>query len=115
MNLYFTNALLQAAPNAQPAAAPNQFMAMLPIIFMFFIVYFLLIRPQKKRQMELQKTIEALKKGDKIVTNGGIIGTVVGVKDKTVVVRVGDGETKIEFLKSAVSHQIKDGEQIEAS
>jgi preprotein translocase subunit YajC len=61
----------------------------------------MLIRPQQKKQKEMQRMIESLKSGDKIVTNGGILGTVTNVKDKTVIVRIADN-VKIEILRSAV-------------
>ena len=66
------------------------------------IFYFLIIRPQKKRDKETQAMLDALKKGDKIITIGGIHGTVVAVKEKTVVIKV-DDNARIEFLKTAVS------------
>ncbi len=66
------------------------------------IFYFLIIRPQKKRDKETQAMLDALKKGDKVITIGGIHGTVVAVKEKTVVIKV-DDNARIEFLKSAVS------------
>jgi preprotein translocase subunit YajC len=87
----------------QGGAQANPLLAMLPFLLMFVVFYFLLIKPQKKRQKEHQTMVEALKKGDKVVTTGGILGTVFGVKDKTLILKVGEGETKIEFLKSAVS------------
>ena len=66
------------------------------------IFYFLIIRPQKKRDKEAQAMIDALKKGDKVITIGGIHGTVVAVKEKTVVLKV-DDNARIEFLKTAIS------------
>lgn len=66
------------------------------------IFYFLIIRPQKKRDKETKAMLDAMKKGDKIITIGGIHGTVVAVKDQSVVVKV-DDNTRIEFTKSAVS------------
>ena len=66
------------------------------------IFYFLIIRPQKKRDKETQAMIDSLKKGDKVITIGGIHGTVVAVKEKTVVLKV-DDNARIEFLKTAVS------------
>jgi len=91
-----------AAPQAQ-GQQPNPLLAFAPIIVMFFVFYFLLIRPQQKRQKQHEAMLQNIKKGDKVVTTGGIIGIVVGVKDNQVVLKVGEGETKIEFLKSAIA------------
>lgn len=66
------------------------------------IFYFLIIRPQKKRDKEARDMLAAMKKGDKIVTIGGIRGTVAVVKEKTVIVKV-DDNTRIEFTKNAIS------------
>lgn len=82
----------------------NPMMQFAPLIFIFVIFYFLLIRPQQRRQKELQTMIDAIKKGDKVVTTGGIIGTVAGIQNDYVVLKVGDNEnTKMEVLKSAIS------------
>jgi len=103
----FLSALAMASPQAGQGGQPNQFLAFLPIILMFVIFYFLLIRPKKKRQQELGKWPGELKKGDKIVTTGGIIGTIVGVKEKEVVMKVGDEGVKLEILRSAINQVIK--------
>ncbi len=66
------------------------------------IFYFLIIRPQKKKDKEAKEMLSAMKKGDKIVTIGGIRGTIAVVKDSTVVVKV-DDNTRIEFSKNAIS------------
>ena len=66
------------------------------------IIYFLIIRPQKKRDKEAKDMISSIAKGDKIVTIGGIHGTVVAVREQTVVIKV-DDNTRMEFSKSAVS------------
>lgn len=88
----------------QPAG-PNPFISVFPMLVMFMaIYYFLLIRPQQKKEKDRQKMLQSLKKGDRVVTSGGIIGTVLGVRDDVVVLKVGDGETKIEFLKNAVTN-----------
>ena len=85
----------------------NPIMAFLPLILMFGVFYFLLIRPQQKKEKDRQAMIQNLKKGDRVATSGGILGTVVGVKDNIVVLKVGEGDTKIEFLKSAVSDKME--------
>ncbi len=72
------------------------------------IFYFLIIRPQNKKQKEAKKMLSALKKGDKIVSIGGIHGTVVAVKEQTTVVKV-DDNIKLEFSKSAISSVVSEG------
>ncbi len=66
------------------------------------IFYFLIIRPQKKREKETKNMLSAMKKGDKVVSIGGIRGTIVSVKESTVVVKV-DDNTRLEFSKSAIA------------
>tara|TARA_Y100001968_G_C18775526_1_gene444191 strand:- start:55 stop:378 length:324 start_codon:yes stop_codon:yes gene_type:complete len=80
------------------------FAAFLPFILIMFIIYFLMIRPQNKRQQEKNKMRELLKKGDKIITMGGIYGTVQGFKEKgrQVVVKV-DNNTNIIINKTAIA------------
>ena len=83
----------------------NPILAFMPLILMFVLFYLLLIRPQQKRQKVHDDMLKSLKKGDQVVTSGGMLGTIVGIHDEKVVLRVGDGDTKIEFLKSAVSEK----------
>ncbi len=90
-------------PAQQSTYAPNPFLSFLPLVLMFVVFYFLLIRPQQKRQKEVEAMVKNLKKGDRVATSGGVIGTIAGIQDDYVILRVGDGETKIEILKSAVT------------
>lgn len=80
--------------------------SMWPTLIMFgaviLIFYFLIIRPQRKRDKEAKDMLAAIKKGDKVVTIGGIRGTVAIVKESTVIIKV-DDNTRIEFSKSAIS------------
>lgn len=100
--------LALAAPNAQAGGQqPNPILAMAPLFLMFIIFYFLLIRPQHKKQKQHEEMLKTIKKGDKVVTTGGMIGIVVGVKEDRVVIKVGDAETKLEFVRSAVSKVIE--------
>lgn len=96
------------------AAAGNTSMSMVSTLItfglVFVIFYFLIIRPQNKKQKEAKKMIEAVKKGDKVVTIGGVHGTVASVKDGTIVVKV-DDTCKIEFSKSAISAVTAKGEE----
>ena len=96
--------LAYAAPAAPAGAESNPLLSFMPLILIFFVFYFFLIRPQQKRQQETQKMIESLKKGDKVVTAGGIIGTITSIQNDYLVIKVGDNEnTKMEVLKSAIS------------
>lgn len=76
--------------------------SLLPFLLIIVIFYFFLIRPQKKKQNETQKMLNALKKGDKVITIGGIHGTVSSVKENTVIVKV-DENCKLEFNRSAIA------------
>jgi preprotein translocase subunit YajC len=69
----------------------------------FAIFYFLIIRPQNKKQKETQQMLKALKKGDRVVTIGGIRGTIFSIKEDAVVLKV-DDNTKIQFSRSAIAH-----------
>ena len=88
-------------PNA--VTQPNAIVSLLPIIFIFAIFYFLLIRPQQKKQKEHGKMVSELKKNDEVVTTGGIHGTVINVKDTTLILKV-DENVKIEIDKNAIAY-----------
>lgn len=79
----------------------------IPLLLILVIMYFFMIRPQNKKQKETQKMIEALKKGDKVVTIGGIHGVVSSTKENTVIIKVEDG-AKIEFNRTAIATVIVD-------
>ncbi len=99
--------LAMANPNADGGS--NVFGALLPFLLMFAVLYFLLIRPQQKRQKQQKAVLEKLKKGDRIVTNSGIFGTIVNFneKNKSVVLKVGDGDLKLEVLRSSVAGAVE--------
>ena len=95
----FNTYLLQAAG----AAPQGSLLSMiLPFALIFIVFYFFMIRPQNKKAKETQAMLDAMKKGDKVVTIGGIHGTINQVKEKTVIVKVDDG-TKLEFNRSAIA------------
>lgn len=81
------------------------FFGLLTVVFIFLIFYFLLILPQQRRQKEHQKMLQSIRKGDKVITSGGIYGTVIGVKDDVVVLKIAE-DVKVEFMKSAISHVV---------
>lgn len=104
---------LQAAQGAAPSASATGSLvtSFLPIALIILIMYLFLIRPQSKRQKETEKMLNALKKGDKIITIGGIHGTISSVKEKTVIVKV-DDDAKIEFNRTAISSvELSDAEK----
>ncbi len=74
----------------------------LPILLMVAVFYLLLIRPQQKRQRELQQTIAELKAGDRVVTTGGIIGTITTVRDTSFIIRSAD-KSILEIARSAIA------------
>lgn len=97
--------LAQAAAPA-PASTTSSMLGMfLPFALMIFVFYFLIIRPQSKKQKEHQKMLDALEINDRVVTSSGIIGIIVNIKNdkNSIVIRVDDTTgTRIEFQKSAV-------------
>ena len=96
--------LLQEASGAAPSASSTAGLlsTIVPFVLSIVIFYFFLIRPQNKKQKETEKMIAALKKGDKVVTIGGIHGVVSSTKEKTIIVKV-DDNCKIEFSRSAIA------------
>jgi preprotein translocase subunit YajC len=81
---------------------PSPIMQFLPLIAIFVIFYFLLIRPQKKQQTEHKNMIASLKKNDEVITSSGIYGTIINVKDASVVLRI-DDNVKIEIQKGFIA------------
>ena len=100
---FFT--LLQAAPAAQPQGGGWSMWIMLALIFV--VMWFFMIRPQKKQQKELQNFRDSLKKGDKVVTIGGIYGTVAEIKEDSVLIEV-DHNVKIRVSKQALVKDFSD-------
>ena len=104
--------LLQAGTQAADGAAkPNPIAQFLPFVLMFVILYFLIIRPQRKRQKEQKLLIDNLKINDEVITNAGMMGKIVNIKkDKnTIVLRVDDTTgTKIEFQRSSIAGVVSD-------
>lgn len=90
--------LAQAATPEQP----NPLISMAPLVFIFIIFYFLLIRPQQKKAKEHAKLVESIKTGDQVVTNAGIHGVVSNVKEKTLIIKIADN-VKVEFDRAAVA------------
>ena len=102
------HALLAQAQSPAPTGPGGGIGFFVPFIFIFIIMYFVMFRPQKKRQEQQQKLISALKTGDRVVTNGGVHGLISNVKETTVIVKVADN-VKIEMEKSAITTVLKEG------
>ncbi len=90
----------------QQAAQPGILEMMVPFIFIFVIFYFLIIRPQGKRQREHQSFLNALKRGDEVVTASGILGRIEGLTDQFVTLEVADG-VRIKVLRTQVASSVK--------
>jgi preprotein translocase subunit YajC len=94
--------------SASGGASQWGILIVMPLIILVF--YFLVMRPQNRKQKEAKKMLESLRKGDRVVTIGGLHGTVISVKDTSVVLKV-DDTTKLEFQKNAVSQVLKREEE----
>ena len=98
----WTDAFAQKAGGTTPGNPNAGLLLQLPYFIVIFLIFYLLIlRPQQQQKKKQQQMIMALKKGDRVLTSGGILGTVIGVDDAKVVVKIAD-EVKVEFTKSAV-------------
>jgi preprotein translocase subunit YajC len=106
-NLFISTAFAQEA--AAKAQEPNAIMSMVPFVVIFAIMYFVLIRPQRKQQQEQQKKhdlfLTELQKGDEVVTQSGLIGKVAGVSDKIITLEVAQN-VKIKVLKQTVLQKV---------
>jgi len=98
------NFILLMAPQSQGGEGGNPIMSFLPFILIIVVMYFLMIRPQQKKQKEHKRMLEELKKGDNVITSGGIHGKVTGFTDenKTVIVKV-DDNVKLNVDKSFIT------------
>ena len=102
--------LFAMAPPPQGGDAQSSLISTLVMFALIIgIFYFLILRPQQKRQKERQKLLEAVKKGDKVVTAGGLHGTVAGLDDKTVLLQVADN-VKMKYERSAIATILREGE-----
>lgn len=87
--MFISEAIAQTATAG--ADTQSSLMSMLPLLLMFVVLYFVMIRPQMKRQKEHKAMIDALAKGDPVVTSGGVLGTIVSIKDGVVELEVANG------------------------
>jgi preprotein translocase subunit YajC len=96
------------AQNAPAAGGQSGLMSLIPLILIFVIFYFLLLRPQIKRAKEHKKMVESLAKGDEVVTNGGLLGKVTQLGDSFMVIEVAKG-IEVRVQKNAVSSLMPKG------
>ena len=112
MDFFIASAHAQAAGGA--AAAPNPIMSFLPLIILFGIFYFLMIRPQQRRMKQHQQMITNLKRNDTVVLNSGVIGKVVRVEEKEVGLEIAQGVT-IKVVKGMIAEVRVRGEPAPAN
>jgi preprotein translocase subunit YajC len=107
MSFFISDALAEgaAAGAAQPGGG---LLGMLPLLLIFVLFYFMLIRPQTKRAKEHKSMVEALSKGDEIVTNGGLLGRVTDVGESFVTVKIADG-VEVKVQKQSVAALVPKG------
>jgi preprotein translocase subunit YajC len=97
----------------QGASQPSGITLFLPLILIMVIFYFLMILPAQRRQKKVAEMLKSLKNGDRVVTNGGIYGTIVGLDDGTVQLRIAD-QVKIKVMRSAIAGPQPQAEQKES-
>jgi preprotein translocase subunit YajC len=96
--------------NLMAQAGAGGLMAFLPLVIIMGIFYVLLILPQQRRQKKVQEMINTLKNGDKVVTTGGLFGTIVGIEGDSIQLRIAD-QVKVKVLRSAVTGLQPDGKE----
>jgi len=103
--MLISNAFAQSAPAGDAAGG---LMSFIPLILMFVVLYFIMIRPQMKRQKEMKVMLDALAAGDEVITVGGILGKVTAVKDQYITVEIVAG-TEVQMQKGAVTSVLPKG------
>jgi preprotein translocase subunit YajC len=106
--MFISNAFAQAAPAAAGGDAGSSLLSLLPLVLMFVVLYFVMIRPQMKRQKEHKAMIDALAKGDEVVTAGGLLGKVSKMGDQYLHVEV-SGNVEVQVQRSAVVQVLPKG------
>ncbi|MFV1972149.1 MAG: preprotein translocase subunit YajC [Thiohalobacterales bacterium] len=101
MNFFISDAWAEAGQS-------DPLVSFLPLILIFVVFYFLLIRPQSKKAKEHRKMAEALAKGDEVVTNGGLLGKIISVGDSFVEVEIGDG-LRVKVQRQAIANLMPKG------
>jgi preprotein translocase subunit YajC len=90
---------------------PNAITSLMPFIAMFAIFYFLLIRPQQKKQRELRQMLQNLKRGDRVITSGGIYGTIIKIRNDIIHLEIAD-QVRVRINKSAISDVVAEADKV---
>ncbi|WP_066800815.1 preprotein translocase subunit YajC [Sphingomonas soli] len=107
--MFISPAYAQAAGAAgQSGGAAGAIVSLLPLVLIFVVFYFLMIRPQQKRMKELQNAVNSVKKGDRVVTGGGLIGKVTKVEDREVEIELGTN-VRVRAIKATLAEVIPAG------
>ena len=106
--MFISSAFAQTAPAAAEGGLMGSLTGMLPLVLMFVVLYFIMIRPQMKRQKEHRAMIDALAKGDEIVTSGGLLGKVARLGEGFVHLEVAEG-VEVQIQRSAVAQVLPKG------
>lgn len=109
--MFWSSILVSSAAMAQTAAPatgeqPSMLMSLVPFVFIFAVMYFLVIRPQGKKQREHLKFVSELKRGEEVLTTSGILGRIEGITDQFVTLEVSDG-VRIKFLRTQIAASSK--------
>ncbi|MCX6935973.1 MAG: preprotein translocase subunit YajC [Verrucomicrobia bacterium] len=105
--------MMMAKPPAD-GSGPPAWVQLLPLVILFVLMYFVLLRPQMRRQKETEKLIHSVKTGDRVLAAGGIYGTVANLKDQIVVLKIADN-VKIEVSRSSITSVEKTPEEKSAA
>lgn len=108
MSFFISDAFAEGAAAAGAAPQGSGMLGMLPLLLIFVLFYFMLIRPQSKRAKEHKNMVEALAKGDEVVTNGGLLGRVTDVGESFLTVKVADG-VEVKIQKQSISALVPKG------
>ena len=106
--MFISSAFAQTAPAAAGGDVGSSLMSMLPLVLMFVVLYFVMIRPQMKRQKEHRSMIDALAKGDEVATAGGLLGKVTKLGDSHLGVEIADG-VEVQLQRNAVVQVLPKG------
>ena len=106
--MFISSAFAQTAPAAAGSDMQSSLMSMLPLVLMFVVLYFVMIRPQMKKQKEHRAMVDALAKGDEIVTTGGVLGKVAKMGDSYLGVEIASG-VEVQVQRGAVIQVLPKG------